>query len=242
MPTTKPKPKPFRKTKTEKPELQLKLNRYHAVGILTTDVSFDEEGKTHISLDGKQYDLMGQINNKQALRYLRNFVEETGNSRQKLIVYPRILHLPQKDVYHQTKFILVGYEGKKKCQEPSLSSVLRDREFLLSGTWKFISCCKCPVIAVKRNFTEEKLSQYRDMNETIQQSYTKPVYCPVYWKDSSVKPFRFNPRSKEQMDEYFVEIRANFIPKKDAFGFQESLAEPKLEHPKSIAHKKKKAK
>ncbi len=56
---------------------------------------------------------------------------------------------------------------------------------------------------------------------------------PVLWKDSPQRPFRYNPRGeKDQGHPYFVQIKAAFLPHRDAFGFVEQMSEPIEQAPK----------
>ncbi len=60
-----------------------------------------------------------------------------------------------------------------------------------------------------------------------QAKFMKASHIPVLWKDSPVRPFRFNPKAgKDQGHPFFVQIKAVFLPHRDAFGFVEQLGEP----------------
>ncbi len=61
----------------------------------------------------------------------------------------------------------------------------------------------------------------------------KASHIPVLWKDSPVRPFRFNPKGgKDQGHPFFVQIKAVFLPHRDAFGFVEQLEDPIEQAPK----------
>lgn len=75
-------------------------------------------------------------------------------------------------------------------------------------------------------------------------NFMKASHIPLIWRDSTVKPFRFNPKlEKEQQGKArFVTIKARFIPGRDVFGFDSMLAVPQDEPPKHLkAGKKDKA-
>ena len=63
---------------------------------------------------------------------------------------------------------------------------------------------------------------------------------PLFWKDSIVRPFRFNPKldKEQQAPRYFVGVKARFLPGRDSFGFDSLLLPPTLETPKFIKVKK----
>ncbi len=226
--------------KIETPTLD-KPHQYHAVGILTTEVDFIEERKAIIKLDGKEYSLIPTLSHRPTVRYLKKNIERTGTNRQKLIVYPKIVHLPDRNEPHQISFTLLGFEGEQEKKDDAITNWLGDREFRLSGIWQFIPCCKCPVITAKRNFTKEKLKQYKEMEENIQRVYARACHAPVFWKDPKVLPFRHNRHKsdEEQMPKYFIDAKVVFLPNRDAFGFRELLSEPTTEHPRYIKPPKK---
>ena len=253
-------------------------NKYHAVGVIITEVDFIEERKAIIKLDGKEYSLIPTINHRPTVRYLKKNIEITGTKRQKLIVYPRIIHLPNRNEPHQLSFTLLGFEGAEENKEGTiiaeggqphalhrsaflgrgnlarvappfqgrerLTDWLGDREFRLSGIWQFISCCKCPVITARRNFSQEKLREYKEMGDNIKRVYARACHAPVFWKDPKVLPFRHNRHKskEEQMPLYFIDAKVVFLPKQNAFGFRELLGEPTTDHPKYISPPKKQKK
>ncbi len=61
----------------------------------------------------------------------------------------------------------------------------------------------------------------------------KTNHVPVLWKDSPIRPFRYNPKAgKEQGHPMFVQIKAVFLPHRDAFAFVEQLGETMEQAPK----------
>ena len=70
---------------------------FQAVGVIRGEVSFADEAQPTITLDGKQYLLIPQSNFKEKsiprkLSKLRKHIEATGNSTQRLLVYPYFNH------------------------------------------------------------------------------------------------------------------------------------------------------
>ena len=68
----------------------------------------------------------------------------------------------------------------------------------------------------------------------------KRRHLPLLWKDAPVRPFRFNPKGgKDQGLPPFVQIKAVFLPHRDAFGFVELLSEPQAQAPRFLKVPKK---
>ncbi len=121
--------------------------------------------------------------------------------------------------------------------------MLNDFEFRLCGLWQFIPVCRTPCISIFKNFSKERLDfiKGQDVDVAKKVKFMKASHLPLLWKDSPVKPFRFNPKLEKQEQEktYFVEIKARFLPNKDVFGFVELLSEPTTNLPKFIKASKK---
>jgi hypothetical protein len=80
---------------------------FQAIGVITGDVAFirDEERDKYIAnitIGQYQYNLLaaGSRNKSNAFNGLRKEIESTGISKQKLIVYPKITHYPDRDQQH----------------------------------------------------------------------------------------------------------------------------------------------
>ncbi|EAW33236.1 hypothetical protein L8106_22686, partial [Lyngbya sp. PCC 8106] len=109
-----------------------------------------------------------------------------------------------------------------------LNTELDDFEFKFSGLWQFIPVCRTPCISIFRNFNKDRLAWIKEAEAAKKVKFMKSSHVPLLWRDSPVKPFRFNPRlEKEQQGQtYFVQVKAKFLPGRDVFGFVEQLDEP----------------
>ena len=124
---------------------------FSAVGVLRVELNL--EPYPSFKLGGKEYKLFYAGNHKRSLYALKHEVGRTG-AQQRIIVYPRVLHLPDRNKPPQIQsFQLVGFDDGVR---PGVGRDLGDNEFKLFGLWQFIAVCKCPVITVHRNFTPEQ--------------------------------------------------------------------------------------
>lgn len=221
-------PTPNPETTEQKPE---ESAIFQAVGIIVGDVTFEEE-KAFIAIGGKQYPLFYSPSHKRAFAALKLNVKH-NNPTQRLLVYPRIIHLPGGKP-HQTSFQVVGFERNGGDVRKDLG--LEDFEFTLCGLWQFIPVSKTPCISVFKNFTEERLAYIKEAPSDRKVKYMKASHIPVFWKDAPVKPFRFNPKlEKEQLGQvWFVGIKAKFLPLRDVFGFVSIKLPPAAKAPKYL--------
>ena len=188
-------------------------------------------------LGDKEYKLFYASNHKRSLYALRQQIANTG-AEQRIIVYPRVLHLPDRNKPPQIQsFQLVGFDDGVRS---GLARELGDNEFKLFGLWQFIAVCKCPVITVHRNFTPEQYAYFKTLDDEGKKYFGKAQHIPLFWKDAIVKPFRFNPKldKEEQAPRYFIGVKARFLPGRDSFGFDSLLSPPTLDTPKFIKFKK----
>jgi hypothetical protein len=108
-------------------------------------------------------------------------------------------------------------------------------EFQLCGLWQFIPVCRTPCISVFKNFTRERLD-FIKQSETIRKvKFMKASHLPLFWRDTPVPPFRFNPKApkEEQGKPVFIQVKARFSPRRDAFEFESLLGVP-LQKPPSF--------
>lgn len=203
---------------------------FQAIGIITGEVNFDEENIASVTVEGKTYPLLYKPHLKVAMFALRLEIEKTGANRQRLIVYPKVTHFPPPNQPHQLAFQLVGFE--KEGEPSSVGTELEPFEFKLSGLWQFIPVCRVPVISVFRNFDRERLEKLKEAETAKKVRFMKASHIPVMWKDSLVRPFRFNPKLEKEEQGYplFFQIKAKFVPEKNGFEFVALLAPP-LENP-----------
>jgi len=211
-------------SKSEEPQNK---SYFQAIGIIKGEVILTDE-RSVIKLGEHEYRLF-YIPNKRRKAYeaLKREIEVTGNTTLRLIVYPKILHLPKKDQPHQVAFQLVGFIGSK-AKPSQLNTELDDFEFKFSGLWQFIPVCRTPCISIFRNFNKDRLAWIKEAEAAKKVKFMKSSHVPLLWRDSPVKPFRFNPRlEKDQQGQtYFVQVKAKFLPGRDVFGFVEQLDEP----------------
>jgi hypothetical protein len=227
-------------TETEPSESEDERRYFQGIGIISGVVTLTEERST-VTLGDKEYRLF-YIPNRRRKAYdaLKKEIETTGNTTQKLIVYPKILHFPSRDQPHQVAFQLVGFVGHGASSSP-LNTELNDFEFKFSGLWQFIPVCRTPCITVMRNFSQDRLAWIKEAEAAKKVKFMKASHVPLLWRDSPVKPFRFNPRLEkdQQCQTYFVQVKAKFLPGRDVFGFVEQLNEPTEEAPGFLKASKK---
>ena len=208
---------------------------FSAVGVLQVELNLDPYPS--FKLGGKEYKLFYAGNHKRSLYALKHEVGRTG-AQQRIIVYPRVLHLPDRNKPPQIQsFQLVGFDDGVRS---GVARDLGDNEFKLFGLWQFIAVCKCPVMSIYRNFTPEQYAHFKSLDEQQKKYFGKAQHIPVFWRDSIVRPFRFNPKleKEEQAPRYFMGVKARFLPGRDSFGFDSLLLPPTLETPKFIKVKK----
>ena len=208
---------------------------FSAVGVLRVELNLDPYPS--FKLGGKEYKLFCAGNHKRSLYALRKEIERSG-AEQRIIVYPRVLHLPDRKKPAQIQsFQLVGFDDGV---QDGVARDLDDNEFKLFGLWQFIAVCKCPVISVYRNFTPEQYAHFKSLDDERKKYFGKAQHIPLLWKDAIVPPFRFNPKvdKEQQAPCYFVGVKVRFLPGRDSFGFDSLLAPPTLEAPKFIKIKK----
>lgn len=199
---------------------------FQAIGIIKGDVTIDEE-KSIINIGGVEYPLLYIPSHKRRRAYdaLKKEIEATGNATQRLIVYPRITHFPGRDAVHAIAWQVVGFISGDKPRSGSELDNLNDFEFILRGVWQFIPVCRTPCISVFKNFSKDRLDWVKTIEDWKKVKFMKPCHVPLLWKDSPVKPFRFNPKlEKEQQGKPdFVSLKAKFLPGRDVFAFVKQL-------------------
>jgi len=222
----------------EPEEEQLKTTSFfQAIGIIKGEVTLTPQSSS-IKIGDKDYPLYILGRGRFLYEGLKKQIETTETSFQKLIVYPKFLHFPSKEKPHLVAFQVVAFFSENNQKQSTLDSVLKDFEFRLCGLWQFIPVCRTPCISVFKNFSKERLEFIKgeDVDLAKKVKFMKASHLPLLWKDSPVKPFRFNPKiqKEEQEKTYFVEIKARFLPNRDVFGFVELLSEPTTSLPKFL--------
>ena len=219
---------------------------FQGIGVLRGEVleeKEEEKEKFYISIktptSTKKYQLFFSPRYRRSWYALKEEIKNNGNN-QRLIVYPRILHLPGRDKPHQVRFQLVGFDSGSNEGVAELA----DFEFKLAGKWQFIAVCRTPVVSIYRNFTETDLEYYKSLEQDKRKRFASASHVPLLWRDAPVPPFRFNPKlEKDQQGEtFFVKIKAKFLPDRDLFGFDSLMGVPTTEFPKFIKFKDKTAK
>lgn len=203
-------------TSGEKPEKEKKEKKakrepspyfFQAVGQLRTTI-YRKEDKSgwYIEQAQTQYDLA--IPKK--LQYVIHFVEERELT---LTVYPQVRYEKGDRDNCKIYFKLVGWSEERSPNEGL---------FILKGIWQFIPQYKRPVVSIYRN--QRKWDGDR----------CKASHIPVLWKDSPLKPFKFNPKAETQGEKYFAQLHTKFIPRLNTFGVVEEIGESTLRVPKYI--------
>ncbi|WP_414574156.1 hypothetical protein [Nostoc sp. CCY 9925] len=212
---------------------------FQAVGIITGEVKFSEDGKSTVTIGHHEYDLLYARHKLKVFQALKREIENSGNSFQRLVVYPQVTHFPKKEQPHRMAFQLVGFD--KGLFKETISDELEDLEFKLSGLWQFIPVCSTPCISVFRNFSSQRLEYIKQALPAQKVRYMKASHIPMLWKDAPVKPFRFNPKvaKDEQGKRAFVSLKSKFLPGRDVFGFVALTAPPQETAPRYLKASKK---
>ncbi len=138
---------------------------FQAIGVIAGEVAFCDN-KAYVTIADKQYSLFYASTHKRSFEALKLHINNTGQSRHRLIVYPRVIHFPSREQPDQIAFQLVGFvsdnltrsEATTQRDSSTIDKQLLDGEFKLSGLWQFIPVCQTPCITIQKNFTDERLS------------------------------------------------------------------------------------
>ena len=211
---------------------------FQAIGVIVGDISISKHEKGYkvftVSFGGKEYQLVGK---PKQLAALKQQIQRKG-ANQTLVVYPRITHYPKRDTPYKVSFQLVAFNSHEVIKE------LSHLEFKLSGLWQFIPVCKTPCISVFRNFSDSRLEYVKQAEPVHRVRFMKANHIPLFWRDSVLPPFRFNPKTDKDVDQgkpFFFALKAKFIPSRDTFGFT-ALMSPPLESPPKFLKASKKDK
>lgn len=213
---------------------------FKAVGVVTADVKFSQNGINTITIGCKCYRLKYSTTRLNVFNALKQHIKKTGKSQQRLIVHPRFIHFPNREQPYILYFELVGFKGTL-VKENDIFDELKDKEFTISGLWQFIPVCRVPCVSVFRNFTEERKIFIKAAEPIVKMRFLKSSHIPVLWHQSEVKPFRFNPKADktERLLPKFVQTRAIFVPESDNFKVTSQFALPLDEPPKFLKVSKK---
>lgn len=233
--TTESQPQTAEVLTTTSPEDKPKTTpEFKAVGVVTGEVNLSKDSAYSITINGKTYRLKYASEKQKSLWALKKEIEATGRNLQRLIVYPRMTHFPGRDQPPVLHFEVVGFEGHA-VRNKGIINDLKDFEFKLSGLWQFIPVCRVPCISIFKNFSEERKLFVKEAEPYVRVRFMRANHIPLGWRDSPVKPFRFNPKLPKDQDQgrpMFVQVKARFIPGRDQFEFIEQLAEPLAESPR----------
>ncbi len=250
---TKKIPKPIKRSPTPLAEIDPSLPEnpeaiFQAIGVIAGEVTFSDK-KTSVTIADKQYPLFYASTHKKAFEALKIHIKNTGQSRHRLIVYPRVIHFPSREQPYQIAFQLVGFVSDNPTQleettqgdSLTIDKQLQDGEFKLSGLWQFIPVCQTPCITVQKNFTDERLTYIKEATVEQKVNFMKASHVPLQWKNAPVRPFRFNPKleKERQGNASFVEIKATFLPEQDVFEFSSLCSRPSQKPPRSLKAGKK---
>ena len=250
---TKKIPKPIKRSSTPPAEIDPSLPEnpeaiFQAIGVIAGEVAFSDK-KTYVTIADKQYPLFYASTHKKAFEALKIHLKSTGQSRHRLIVYPRVLHFPKREQGYHIGFQLVGFVSNNLTQleettqrdSSTIDKQLQDGEFKLSGLWQFIPVCQTPCITIQKNFSDERLSYIKEATIEQKVNFMKASHIPLQWKNAPVRPFRFNPKldKEQQGNASFVEIKATFLPQQDVFEFSSLCSRPSQKPPRSLKAGKK---
>ena len=165
-------------------------------------------------------------------------IKNTGKSFQRLVVYPKIVHFPDREKKHIISFYVVAFDQGQSDKGAVVE--LNNNEFRLQGLWQFIPVCRTPCISVLRNYKPELLKFIKQAESLRRTRILKASHIPLIWRDTPIKPFRFNPKAepKDQGRPLFVQIKARFCPKRNTFIFSSLLAPPMEKAPRFLKVKK----
>jgi hypothetical protein len=215
---------------------------FQAVGIIVGDVNFNDEGKATVAIGDKVYPLFYASQRKKAYEALRMEVTKTGVSRQRLLLYPRVMHFPKREQAYNVSFQLVGFfrEGIEQAPD-AITTDLEDMEFKLSGLWQFIPVCPTPCVSIFKNYTTERKDFIKEADVAVKVRFMKGTHVPVIWRDAPVRPFRFNPKldKEQQGSAAFVQVKALFVPDKDVFQVLDLTSTPSAQPPRFLKAGKK---
>lgn len=205
--------------------------KFMAVGVITGEVDLSEKIPT-ITIQGKSYPLFFLLKHNRK-RYVLDILKghiEAGNREHRLVVYPKPIHFPDRNKFQDIRFEVIGILQKDRPH--AWAEAIGNGYFILAGLWQFIPVCKVPCVSVFRNHSEQLVNYLKSHQATERTRVLKAGHCPLFWRDSSVKPFRFNPKLKDQGKPKFIQVKARFLPHKNAFAFVEELAPPMDQAPR----------
>jgi hypothetical protein len=173
-------------------------------------VNFHKEGENErstITIGNKEYPLFYAPRKQRAYDALKKEIEATGESTQRLVVYPKFTHFPGRISRPTLASKLSALTKGRHCEV--ISEQLQDMEFKLCGLWQFIPVCRTPCISVFKNFTKERLDHIKQSEPAKKVKFMKASHLPLFWRDALVPPFRFNPKAqkKNKVNQYSCRLR-----------------------------------
>jgi len=213
---------------------------FQAIGIITGEVTIDPDGKENtIKIGNKIYPLLYIPQKIRAFEGLKKEIQNTGKKIQRLVVYPKVIHFPGRDNPHKISFQVVGFDTGKVGN--SVSEELQDMEFKFAGFWQFIPVCQTPCVSIFRNFSTSRINYIKKIEPFKKVKFMKASHLPLLWRDSVVRPFRFDPKAGKEQQGHptFVTVKAKFLPDRDLFGFLSLLSPPQDTPPRFLKASKK---
>lgn len=212
---------------------------FQAVGIIEGAVSFPEDKEPIVTLEGREYSLFPQSvfrprKVRKKLRRLKRHIDNTGVTKQRLLVYPCLAHFPQPDKNPQEiAFNVIKFDYKIG---ENATSLLGNNEFLLYGLWQYLPNCSLPCVSVFKNPIPYNLSKLESKDCIKRAKLLTPSHIPLLWENPSVKPFHYNPQLNEldQDSPMFIRIKARFFPQNNQFQFQSEIEPPLKEPPRFL--------
>ena len=213
---------------------------FSAIGVLAGNIT-QEDDKLFISIQNKEYPLFYSHRYKRRWQLLKQFIKNNSTTRQKIVVYPKILHFYNPNEIHNISFHLVKFKPQASNTSPEeIPQTLQFNEFKIFGLWQLIKQCQTPVISVYRNLDQKHLQQLEKLDPQERVKHARYSHVPVIWEKPPVKPIKLYSKKHP----YFVQIKAKFNPTTDIFEFDTLLSPPTKECPEYFKpiHKKPKSK
>ena len=190
----------------------------HSDGLLKLSVMYKAQVGRSRQLVQKLIPLQAGLGRSHIYNALKKDVQRNGGANRRLLVYPKIVHLPDRSVDWTTKFIVAGFESSQQ-ESPPIFNQLDDFHFLISGFYQFIPVCRVPCLSVMRNATQESIQRAKSIdNKTIKQKMCKGTHIPVDFVKFQIEPpFKFSPRNPSTKTRKFIKVKCYYEPENDLF-------------------------
>lgn len=206
---------------------------FQAIGVVKGKLIIEEtqkedckktQFKIAIANTGKTYPLYYPRSKKNLFKCLCLQAQKNPETLLYFLVYPKLLFIPKQ----KPELVFEAVSWQKTPFEQ-----FQENHFVLRGMWQFIPQYKFPVVSINRNQLDKKNREaLMEKGDNF-----KGAHVPLLWKEGDVSPYRHNPKllkEDKQMERYFIQVVARFIPKIDSFGFVKLLNPPTLQIPRYL--------